>query len=639
VKTQRLNAAVLQKASVGSSKITGWALPATVGELVEEDAAEPLDDQQLILQMEQHEVDEPEEEKPKPSYDHEQLRTCIALLDKVVTLHNNAVKHKKCKLTVFQIRQAQATRAFFADILDGKGIMETSINVSRYCFSKPPNSYRCRILRVWAKTFYGEREFKVSAQGKHPKTQSIIEVPEVKDYFKTELRALHFQKRTPSTFQTILRERLLDYVSSEFPDLEVPESVCLETARNWMHYLGYKPELKKKGFYVDGHEREDVVRHRQEYVPRMLGYQDRMRQFDEVTMEPLIPLHVPLLLPDGQKELVWLYHDESTFYANDGSHMIWQSDEHQDLLPKSNGTSLMVSGFMCPCHGIMRNPDDPNDVSYVIKECSGKNGWWDNEDLGRQTMSVLRLFEILHPGCVAVVNYDNSMNHHAMAPDALVVNRLQSATGKPGIKMRDTVFGPNNTPQAMQRADGTQKGVKDILDDRGLWFNPRGGRFCFECGPCRKNIVREPMPVDCCGKVVLSHQPDFVNQKEWLEEIVVGAGHILEYFPKYHCELNPIEMFWGWVKQHVRMNCGYSIQSLRVNVPLALNACPIATIRRHVRHCLRFMSGYTQNLEGPLLVYVMKIYTSHRRIPRLVIDEIQAKYEESKGPKAKLTKQ
>jgi hypothetical protein len=638
VKTLRLSAGALAKSAIGSSKITGFFTSKIVAPVEPPIIAdEVLDDTELEAQLEQDAAGDASEDN---IYDPQLLLECIQLLEKKTALHNNAKLHKKSKLTLFQFRQAQATQAFFQDIKDGHGIMFASINVARYSFAKPPNSYRCRIIRHWARMFYQHREFKDSMQGKHPKHQSIILVPEVKDFFKSELRALHFQKRTPATFQTMLRERLLDEVSLEFPELEVPESVSFETARNWMHYLGYKPELKKKGFYVDGHERADVVQHRREYVARMLSYQSRMRQFDEETMEPLIALNVELTLPNGQKELVWLYHDESTFYANDGTHMIWQSDEHQDLLPKSNGTSTMVSAFMCPCHGIMINPTNPLDVSYVIKECSGKNGWWDNDDLSKQTIEVLRLFELVHPGCIAVVNYDNSMNHHAMAPDALVVSRLNSSGGKKDVKMRDTTWGPNNTAQLMQRADGTQKGVKAILEERHLWSNPRGGRFCFECGPCSgRDLTPRPVPppTDCCGKVVLSHQPDFVNQKEWLEEIVIGAGHILEYFPKYHCELNPIEMYWGWVKQYVRARCGYSIHALRVLVPEGLTACPLTTIRRHVRHCLRFMSGYTQDLEGPLLVYVMKLYTSHRRIPRLVIDEIQAKFDEQKT-KVKLTK-
>lgn len=42
----------------------------------------------------------------------------------------------------------------------------------------------------------------------------------------------------------------------------------------------------------------------------------------------------------------------STFYANDETRLIWQDDQ-TDLIPKTIGSSLMVSEFMCPCHGRM----------------------------------------------------------------------------------------------------------------------------------------------------------------------------------------------------------------------------------------------------------------------------------------------
>jgi hypothetical protein len=43
-------------------------------------------------------------------------------------------------------------------------------------------------------------------------------------------------------------------------------------------------------------------------------------------------------------------------------------------------------------------------------------------------------------------------------------------------------------------------------------------------------------------------QPDFVSQKSQLEEFVVSQGHIWDFYPKYHCELNFIEQYWGAAK-------------------------------------------------------------------------------------------
>jgi hypothetical protein len=41
---------------------------------------------------------------------------------------------------------------------------------------------------------------------------------------------------------------------------------------------------------------------------------------------------------------------------------------------------------------------------------------------------------------------------------------------------------------------------------------------------------------------ILSHQEDFKNQVSMLEQIITAAGHLCIFLPKFHCELNPIEM-------------------------------------------------------------------------------------------------
>lgn len=47
---------------------------------------------------------------------------------------------------------------------------------------------------------------------------------------------------------------------------------------------------------------------------------------------------------------------------------------------------------------------------------------------------------------------------------------------------------------------------------------------------------------------VLSLQADFLAEKPQLQLVIEVAGHKCYFLPKFHCELNPIEMYWGWVK-------------------------------------------------------------------------------------------
>ena len=41
---------------------------------------------------------------------------------------------------------------------------------------------------------------------------------------------------------------------------------------------------------------------------------------------------------------------------------------------------------------------------------------------------------------------------------------------------------------------------------------------------------------------LLSKQDDFTNQPSMLETLIKDAGHECIFLPKFHCELNPIEM-------------------------------------------------------------------------------------------------
>ena len=56
-----------------------------------------------------------------------------------------------------------------------------------------------------------------------------------------------------------------------------PRNVSIETGRRWLHHLGFSVVDAKKGTYVDGHEREDVVLYRQRFLRKMvcLGFLTR----------------------------------------------------------------------------------------------------------------------------------------------------------------------------------------------------------------------------------------------------------------------------------------------------------------------------------------------------------------------------
>ena len=93
-----------------------------------------------------------------------------------------------------------------------------------------------------------------------------------------------------------------------------------------------------------------------------------------------------------------------------------------------------------------------------------------------------------------------------------------------------------------------------------------------------------------------------------------NAGHKVIFYPKFHCELNFIEMFWGAAKRYARNNCDYSFKALEKIVPEALNAVSLEQI----------MDAYRKGLTGIAALYTVKQYRLHRRIPENVIDYVNS---------------
>ncbi len=75
---------------------------------------------------------------------------------------------------------------------------------------------------------------------------------------------------------------------------------------------------------------------------------------------------------------------------------------------------------------------------------------------------------------------------------------------------------------------------------------------------------------------LLANQPDFAEQLGAIEEVVQaynrdhGTGHVVEFVPEFHPELNPIERFWATLKRYLRQNFTYSAPKLRALLPLTL---------------------------------------------------------------------
>ena len=142
----------------------------------------------------------------------------------------------------------------------------------------------------------------------------------------------------------------------------------------------------------------------------------------------------------------------------------------------------------------------------------------------------------------------------------------------------------------------------------------------------------------CCASGCLSREPDFLAQREWLREVVEDAGLMVIFYPKYHCELNFIELIWSYMKSTLRKSCTFNFADLKTKIALLVDSIPLDVFQSSARFCYRFMSGYRIGLSGPLLDFTLKKFKCHRSIPPGVVDEMNRLYVEKKSAKQRGSK-
>ncbi|KAJ7656535.1 hypothetical protein DFH06DRAFT_960991, partial [Mycena polygramma] len=162
---------------------------------------------------------------------------------------------------------------------------------------------------------------------------------------------LHLQ----SLGKEITATKLVDYLNNPAVQREhnIDKPVSLTTARRYLMELGYRFTSPKKGQYIDGHERPDVVYYRDNtYLPRYFKLQERVTVFDN-DGNPIPNSSTET----GRRVIIW-YHDESIFYAHDRRHKTWyHKDSPAKPYAKGEGYSFMVADFFSSDFGWLRDPN------------------------------------------------------------------------------------------------------------------------------------------------------------------------------------------------------------------------------------------------------------------------------------------
>jgi hypothetical protein len=89
--------------------------------------------------------------------------------------------------------------------------------------------------------------------------------------------------------------------------------------------------------------------------------------------------------------------------------------------------------------------------------------------------------------------------------------------------------------------------------DKALLVQCKGR--CDTVAGLTRPLETKDTPEYCCLRRALWSQPDFQeeeNSEPAIKTLIKSRGHIFLALPKYHCELNFIEMYWGRVKYELR---------------------------------------------------------------------------------------
>ncbi len=392
-----------------------------------------------------------------------------------------------------------------------------------------------------------------------------------------------------------------------------PRKISVETARKWMHEMGFEVQAAKKGSYVDGHERDDVVEYRKKFLRRMaaLGF---LNQSNAPTEEAKAALPMDLESPssDTIDKTVIFFHDESTFQSNDDQSTFWGEKGTTVMRPKNKGAGIMVSDFIDEKNGYLRftqeeydlaKQSDPNiwmEARAFLEYGENREGYWNSEKFMNQIKMAVKIAEAKYPKCDNwrhVWIFDHSSCHSAMPDDALDVSKMNVNPGGKQRIMRDGFW--DGKVQRMNYAIGIPKGLRVILEERGINTQGMNG-----------NQMRE----------ILGEHEDFKNEKSLIERFLVEEKkHIVYFLPKFHPELNPIERVWAQSKKYARAHCKYSLPSLRRTIGPALDSVSPESIRKHFNKVRHYMFAYLEGLPGGLdlekqVKRYKKAVKSHRRI-------------------------
>ena len=480
----------------------------------------------------------------------------------------------------------------------------TSTNSAEYAAIMMGTSERT--LRQWRSDFVDNGEVLENKQGRYQHSGLLWSNEELNrkatKFIRENANVKGQPNLTSAGFCSWVNEELLPNKCLE-PGF--PRKISVKTARVWMHLLGFEVLSASKGAYFDGHEREDVVKQREEFLKKMIevGY-IHPEQAPTPEAQRAFPNDAPLASSETREKAAVIFHDESTFNANDDQGTQWGVKGEGMLRPKSKGSGIMVSDFIDERNGFLALDQNEfeeaqkSDITITqqaretLEYGESREGYWTSEKFMLQMNNAVKIADIKYPreeGWNVVWVFDHSSCHTAMAEDALDASKMNVKPGGKQPVMRATIWA--GKVQEMTFALGVPKGMKQVLEERG--------------------IRTESLKAEDMRKILSNHE-DFRNEKP---KVMEEKGYTALILPKFHPELNPIERVWGQAKRYSKSHCNYSLPSLRKVIDPALDSVTLENIIKFNRKARDYMFAYFEGIQaGPNLDKQIKLYRSHRRV-------------------------
>ena len=102
--------------------------------------------------------------------------------------------------------------------------------------------------------------------------------------------------------------------------IQTLQPTSIPTATRWLLKLGFNSSSKKKGLFIDRHERQDVINFCKLYLRKFEVLQSTHAPPPAVNSEP------EAKVSSSMKRLVLLYHDKSIFHSNNDQGWVWAEE-------------------------------------------------------------------------------------------------------------------------------------------------------------------------------------------------------------------------------------------------------------------------------------------------------------------------